>query len=375
MEQRPLIGIDASRANWSKKTGVEWYAYHLIQEFKILIPDTYRVRLYVREPLRDGLERDLPAHWEVKVLRNPSRLWTQLRLSLEMLVAPPDLLFVPAHAMPVVLPKTSVVTVHDVAFMVEPRAYTPHGRLYLRFAAWFAARFATRILTVSEFSKGEITRFFDAPAERIAVTHLAFDRATFYPVTDVAARAEVARKHGIDGPYFLYVGRLERKKNISGMITALAECKARWPDMAQYRFVLVGKPGRGYAQEMRDAGADVIELGYVAQEDMAALVSGAEALLFATRYEGFGIPPLEAMACGTPVIASRVTSLPEVCGDAALYVDPERIDDIARAMHRIVVDLALRADLSERGLAHVARFSWRTTAENTWRHMRELLHD
>lgn len=371
--ERPLIGIDASRANWSQRTGVEWYAYHLVQELKTLIPDTYRVRLYVREPLRDGLELGLPSHWEVKIMRHPPRLWTQLRLSLEMLVAPPDLLFVPAHAMPIILARTSIITVHDVAFMADPGSYTPHGGFYLRFATWFATRFASRILTVSEFSKGEIMRFFGVAERRIGVTYLAYDRAMFKPVTDAAVRADVAKRYRIDGPYFLFVGRLERKKNIVAMLAAFHDCKKLWPDMARYKFVLVGKPGKGYAQEMQGAGADVIEPGYVCPEDMAALVSGAEALVFATKYEGFGIPPIEAMACGTPVIASRTTSLPEVCGDAALYVDPERADDIARALHRIVADPALRTDLSARGLAHAARFSWRRTAEQTWGYMEELL--
>jgi glycosyltransferase involved in cell wall biosynthesis len=166
---------------------------------------------------------------------------------------------------------------------------------------------------------------------------------------------------------------LERKKNIRKMLAAFRECKKLWPDMARHKFVLVGKPGKGYAGEMREAGKDVIEPGYVCPEDMAALVSGAAALVFATKYEGFGIPPLEAMACGTPVIASRTTSLPEVCGDAALYVDPQRTDDIARAMHRIIVDPALRGELSARGLAHAAQFSWRATAEKTWKYMQELL--
>lgn len=369
----PLIGIDASRANRRERTGVEWYAYHLIQRLKDVIPDGFRVALYSEEPLRDGLER-LPSRWESRVLGwPPRRLWTQGRLSWEMLVHPPDLLFVPAHVIPTVTPKRTLTTLHDVAFMTLPGAYRPAGKAYLELMYRHAVRRA-RILTVSAFSKGEIVRVFGADPSRVDVTPLGYDEERFGPANedDIAARLA---KLGIRRPYFLFVGRLEAKKNLRGILAAFRSYKASRPgDSAS--LVLVGKPGYGYDAEMRTMGDErgsVIEKGYVAADDMRFLYAGATALVFPSRYEGFGIPLLEAFACRTPVIASDRTSLPEIAGEAALYVNPDDHDGIAAAMARLADDATLRADLVAKGATRLAGFSWRTTAERTWNVLREML--
>ena len=374
METRPLIGIDASRANRGQRTGVEWYAYHLIQHLKRLVPPSYRVALYSEEPLRDGLE-DLPPNWENRVLRwPPRRLWTQLRLSWEMLRRPPDLFFVPAHVIPMLTPKRTLTTLHDVAFMAVPDAYRPAGRAYLKLMYRLAVRRA-EILTVSEFSKGEIVRYFGAEPERITVTPLGFDAARFGPATDDEIRARL-HSYGIRRPYFLFVGRLESKKNIMGLIAAFRRFRAARPG-DETKLVLVGKTGYGYDREMRTLGKDeklsVIQKGYVAPDDMRYFYGGATAFVFPSRYEGFGIPMLEAFACGTPVIASDVTSIPEVAGEAALFVNPNDPGDIAKAMARLADDPALRASLIDKGRVRVKRYSWETTVARTWAVMERLL--
>ncbi|HSD11964.1 MAG TPA: glycosyltransferase family 1 protein [Patescibacteria group bacterium] len=370
----PTIGIDASRANRAQRTGVEWYSYHVIQGLKKLIPSTYRVLLYTEEPLRDGLEEH-PPNWENRVLRwPPRRLWTQLRLSWEMLVRPPDLFFVPAHVVPMVTPKRTLTTLHDVAFMALPDAYRPIGRAYLTLMYRIAAARA-HILTVSEFSKGEIVRYFGADPGRITVTPLGFDAGRFGPATDDEIRARL-HALGVRRPYFLFVGRLESKKNIGGLIAAFRRYRAMRPG-DEARLVLVGKSGYGYAREMRALGEaeklSVIQKGYVAPDDMRHLYGGATAFVFPSRYEGFGIPVLEAFACGTPVIASDVTSIPEVAGDAALFVNPGDPEDIARAMAKVADDPALRASLAAKGLERVKRYSWASTAEKTWNVMKDML--
>lgn len=371
IEVRKTIGIDASRANAHTRTGTEWYAFNLIQEFKRTIPDTYRVVLYSREPLRDGLE-DLPAHWESRVLKWPWRFWTQIRLSWEMFRHPPDILFVPAHTLPIILPERAAVTLHDVAFMPFTEAYSLPSRLYHRWATRFAVTHAYPILTVSEFSKGEITKWFDVPDGRIIVTPLGFDAERYGPVDDKAL-AETLRRYQVSRPYFLAVGRLETKKNIGGLLAAYRNFRATWPD-DRIALVLVGTHGYGYEDEVREGlPEDVIEQGYVCQDDMRALYAGAEALVFVSKYEGFGLPAIEAFACGTPVIASDTTSLPEVCGDAALFVDPDSPEDIARAMHRIVVDEAVHGHLVEKGKMRVGEYTWKKTAALTWSALREAL--
>jgi len=372
-----VLGIDASRANRLARTGVEQYAYHVIQELKRIVPDDVRVVLYSEEPLRDGLE-ELPKNWESKVLDwPPRRLWTQVRLAWEMLVSPPDLLYVPAHVPPLfMLRGTLVTTLHDVAFMTFPEAYSPHGRVFL----WFmyqAAAWRGRVLTVSEFSKKEIVRLFHVEPSRITATPLAHDAALYRPVAAEVSR-QVAMAHGITTPYFLFVGRLERKKNLAGLLKAFGEY-VRMRSEDDVELVLVGKPGFGYAQEkqvVRDAGVPmgrVRELGFVPNEDMPALYSGALAFTFPSHYEGFGIPLLEAMACGTPVITSRATALPEVAGEAAIYVRDNDVRDIAGAMKVVVDDAVAHGRLREAGLRRAAEFSWAKTAERTWEVLRDDL--
>ena len=371
-----IIGIDASRANVAQKTGVEQYTWHVIQELKRIIPAEYRVRLYTREPLQEALG-DLPASWESAVLTwPPKRFWTQLRLSWEVFRRPPDLLFVPAHVLPPILPTRSIVTMHDVAFMVLPEAYSPHGNLYLRADARLAVRRASRILTVSEFSKSEITRWFGADPSRISVTPLGFDTANFRRVPQDET-AGATTKYGVNGPYFIFVGRLERKKNLGGLLRAFREYKKLRPNDA-HQLVLVGKRGRGYAHEMREFVGSALmnfihELGYVAEQDIAGLYSGATALVFPSSYEGFGLPVLESWACGTPVITANTTSLPEVAGDAALLVDQTNAGEIAHAMARLSNDIALRERMIAAGTERLKNFSWETCARGTWEAMEKCL--
>lgn len=354
-----VIGIDASRANEPKKTGTEWYAWHVIQELKRIIPADYRVRLYSREPL-EGELAELPPNWESSVLRwPPRRLWTQLRLSWEMLVRPPDVLFVPVHVMPLIAPARSVVTLHDVAFVVQPQAYGWFENLYQHFAVRYAALRARAILTVSEFSKSELVKYFAVPEKKISVTPLGHEGA------GVAGGSVDPR---IAEPYLLFVGRIEWKKNIDGLLRAYRAYVERG---GRCSLVLAGKRGHGGDEAMNvikdwEQQSRVIELGYVSQEQLAALYAHARAFVFVSRYEGFGIPILEAMSHGVPVITSSTTSLPEVAGDAALLVSPDDTAGISAAMQRIDEDESLRTKLVQKGRERCKIFTWKRTAELTW---------
>lgn len=165
------IGIDASRANKKEKTGTEWYSYYLIQHLKKIIPPQYRVILYAKEPLTDGLEI-LPANWQSKVLNWPPKfLWTQWRLSLEMLFHPVDLLFVPAHTISLIHPKKTVTVCHDIGFVRFPQYYSVKERMYHRFTMWLALKCAKIIITPSQFTKNEIMDVYKVSEKKIKVIY------------------------------------------------------------------------------------------------------------------------------------------------------------------------------------------------------------
>jgi glycosyltransferase involved in cell wall biosynthesis len=373
-DQRPILGIDASRANSTTRTGTEWYSFHVIQELKKLVPDDAQVVLYSKEPLRDGLE-DLPEHWKSCVLRwSPGRFWTQLRLSWEMLRRPPDVLFVPAHTLPIILPRRAVITVHDLGFLVVPQAYSWGERFYHRLTTWFAVRFASRLITVSDFSRQEIKDRLDVDEKRVTVTPLACDPEIFRSDYQESKIESVLTSYNVKRPYFLFTGRLEYKKNLGVLLSAFAEY-VRGGGSAD--LVLIGK--RGLGAEFAFAGIDeitrdrVLELGYVSTEALPLLYAGAQAFIFPSRYEGFGIPLLEAFSSGVPVITTSVASIPEVADGAALFVEVDDVVGLAAAMRRLDVEIGLRGSLIRAGLKRAADYSWHKTAKLTWEVLRSEL--
>ncbi len=355
-----VIGIDASRANKIQKTGTEWYSYHLIQELKKIIPDNIRVILYSKEPLQGGLE-DLPSNWQSKVLNWPPKfLWTQIRLSLEMLFKRPDVLFIPAHTIPLIHPKKTILVAHDIGFATHKELYSDKELGYHRWAMNYAIKKAHHLISVSEFSKNEIIKFYKIPESKISFVHNGFTSKDFFPLPQ--PNPEILNKYNIKKPYLLFIGRKEEKKNIPRLINAFALLPK------EYNLVLVG--GEGYKYEQVQANIKkhnlenrIIEPGYVDQEDINAIMNQAEAFIFPSLYEGFGIPVLEAMSAGTPVICSHIPPLKEVAGQAAFYFDPYSIEDMAQTITKNINNTALK----EKGFAQIKKFSWSKCAQETWK--------
>jgi glycosyltransferase involved in cell wall biosynthesis len=316
-----LIGIDASRAVAAHPTGTETYSGHLIQALLALQSQrewaSHRFRLYFRDPPVEG------AFPGVDVRHMPfPRLWTHLRLSWEMARRPPDVLFVPAHVLPLVHPRVNLVTVHDLGYLHFPQAHPWPQRMHLDLSTRWNARVATHVLAVSEATKADLVSYYQTPPDKITVAYHGCDE-TLAPVRD-PARIEVAKaRYAIDGDYFLYLGTLQPRKNLARTIDAFAAIET------DATLVLAGKRGwlcGDLADQVQRLGLEnrVLFPGYVPEEDKAALLSGALAFVFPSLYEGFGLPVLEAQACGCPVITSTTSSLPEVTpADAALLVDPE----------------------------------------------------
>jgi len=369
-----LIGIDASRATIARRTGTETYSRNLIRAL-IGLGSGHRFRLYTNGAAHVPGISDVPGTLnpdvEIRCIPFP-RLWTHIRLSAEMLLHPPDVLFVPAHVLPLIHPRRSVVTVHDLGYLHYPEAHRAADRRYLDWSTRWNGRQATAVLADSQATKDNLVRAYGVDPGRVHVVYLGRDEA-FGPVRDADQIAHVRERYGIAGRYFLYVGTLQPRKNLARVIdafAALAGNPALVPTLSDVQLVLAGKRGWLYddlfAQVTRlGLASRVVFPGYVEEADLPALLSGALALVFPSLYEGFGIPVLEAGACGVPVITSNTSSLPEVAGDAALLVDPHDVDAIADAMVRIATDAELRAELDRRGQENVKRFSWEKCARET----------
>ncbi len=357
------IGIDASRAARAQRTGTEGYSLHLIQAL-LALDQTNDYTLYFNQAPAAGL---LPqgSRCRHRVMPFP-RLWTHLRLSVEMALHPPDVLLVPAHVLPLIHPRRSVVTIHDLGYLREPQAHRPLDRLYLDLSNRYHVRAAARLLAISQATKDDLVSRYRVAPERVVVTHLAAGE-DMRPVEDAARMAAVRARYGLAGEYLLYVGTLQPRKNLARLMQGFAPVAAQHPAL---QLVLAGKKGWMYEDifaQVRQLGLEgrVVFTGYVDTADLPALYSGALAFVFPSLYEGFGMPVLEAMACGAPVVAANTSSLPEVAGDAALLVDPTDVDAISGALARLAGDAALRRELRARGLAQAARFSWERCARET----------
>jgi glycosyltransferase involved in cell wall biosynthesis len=259
----------------------------------------------------------------------------------------------------------AVVTIHDMVLKRFPQTMRARTKYLLKWSMRGTLRRASRVVTDSEFSKREIMAYYRYPANRIQVVYLGVDTGKCTQEIDRGARAKVCQKYGIPGEYLLYLGMLEPRKNLERLIRAYARVQSRTAGVPH--LVLAGGKGWRFAgifRTVRELGLEhrVFFPGYIAEEDKPALLAGASVFCFPSLYEGFGLPVLEAMACGVPVLTANGSALPEVAGEAALLVDPFSVEEIARGMERLCFDEPLRTALRAKGLERVKRFTWERTA-------------
>lgn len=257
-----------------------------------------------------------------------------------------------------------VVTIHDILHETHPEFYKGLLRYFMCRCYPFSARRAARVLTVSEYSRQEIIKHYRIPEHRLAVTYNAVS-GEFRPVTDPQRIQQVKRKYGIGSNYILFVGRLEPRKNIPNLIRAYHLLKERLDSPP--KLVIAGMKDFMFEHLFETTARlklvnDVVFTGRVDQEDLPVIYSAADLFVYPAYAEGFGIPPLEAMACGVPVITSNTTSLPEVVGNAAMMVPPEDITALSQAMAQVLKNPEVQQDMRARGLRRVRLFSWTQTA-------------
>ncbi len=299
--------------------------------------------------------------------RHQAILWHRLHLPLpaDWFTGRVDIYHSPDFVLPPLRRARGVMTVHDLSFLQVPDCADPGLRRYLEQAVPHAVRRATRILADSASTKQDLVTLLGVDAARIDVVYPGVGPA-YRPVTDAAQRDDVRRRYALRTPFILAVGTLEPRKNYDTLIRAYALARAS----AHLPHALVIAGGQGWLYQsifdtVRQLGLhDWVQfLGYVAEADLPTLYSLADAFAFPSRYEGFGIPVIEAMACGTPVVTANNSSLPEAAGQAALLVAADDVAGLAQALGQLLTDDILRATLRQRGFAQAARFTWPSAAQ------------
>lgn len=371
------IGIDA-HAIGAQQGGNETYIRNLIRALAALDADNrytiYLANAQAAAEWQNGFVTQHP-NFSVRLLPPPTPLVrVPVFLTYELRRRPVDVLHV-QYTAPPFCPAPVVVTIHDLAFEHLPETFTRRGSLQLKLTVRRTARRAARIATVSEYSRQDLLRTYRLAPEKVVTTYNGIEPHFTAQPRAADEAAQVRRRFGIAREFLLAVGSLQPRKNLERLIRTYARLRREQPGFAP-QLVIVGRKlwlaESIFAEVSRQPWAsDVILTGYVSDDDLPALYRTASAFVYPSLFEGFGLPPLEAMACGTPVITSNISSLPEVAGSAALLIDPLNEQELAAALQRILNDQPLRARLRAEGVRQAAKFTWRDAAEKTLQLYRE----
>lgn len=286
-----------------------------------------------------------------------------------------DLFHSPHYVLPLLTPSRSIVTIHDCIHLIFPQYLKqPMAHTYARLMFWTAAHRAKRILTVSEASKSDILRFFGIPSSKVTVIHNAIDER-FYLEPNEEDLVRVQERYQLHDPFLMYAGNVKPHKNLERLIDAFV--MIRHDGYGDLKLLITGSEISKYTELRRavhryNLHKHVRFLGYQSEKTLAALYRLASVFVFPSLYEGFGLPPLEAMASGTPVVASNVSSLPEVVGDAAVLVNPYDPRSIAEGIQKVLVDQSLRETLIKKGAIQARSFSWQESVRKLHRIYKEI---
>jgi glycosyltransferase involved in cell wall biosynthesis len=374
-----IVGIDYTAA-YEQGGGIGRYVRELTAAL-LRQGEGFDYRLFVAGASRSGLPSPFPHnfHWCSTRLSPVSlaRIWYRARLPLpvELFVGKVNLFHATDFVLPPTLPSTrTLLTVHDLSFVRVPEAASAGLRAYLKRVVPLSVRRADFVLADSQATKDDLVSLYGVSSGGVAVLLSGVD-SRFAPV--LAGGVITTRSQYDIGtvPYILSVGTVQPRKNYGRLIQALALLRA-----ANIDIHLVVAGGKGWLEDpiydtihATNMGDYVHFIGFVDEKDLPTLYSGAVCFAFPSLYEGFGLPVLEAMACGTPVVTSNVSSLPEVAGDAALTIDPYNVEELAEALRRVIEDEALRKDLISKGFARAKQFSWDTSARQLIQIYRNLL--
>jgi len=355
------IWIDGYEANTPQRLGSSQVAFELIKHLEKLDHKNDYTIFLPNSPLDDlPNERD---GWKYQILK-PKKLWTKIALPLALYSSKekPDLFFSPTHYIPRFSPVKRIATIFDLAYFHFPEMFKKGDLWKLTNWTKFSVENADHIITISNFSKHDIMKQYKINKEKITVAYPGYSKEIFCPVGNKDKIREILNKYHVKGDYIIFIGTIQPRKNLIRLIEAFR-------NIDDLKLVIVGKTaGEGRQGWMykdtlevsRKFGVEdkIIFTGFAPTEDLTYLLNGAVAFILPSLWEGFGIPVVDAMACGIPVIVSNVSSLPEVAGSAGILVDPYSVDQITQAVRTITSDKKLRIKYIRSGTEQAKKFSW-----------------
>lgn len=361
------IWIDGYEANVSQRLGSSQVAFELLNNLEKMDHKNDYTILLPNSPV-EGLPEERLG-WRYRILK-PSKFWTRIALPISLFLEKrkPDIFFSPTHYTPRFSPVKRIITIFDLAYLHFPKAFKTRDLWQMKLWTKQSIKSADHIITISQSTKKDLIKSYRIDKDRITVAYPGFDSKIFHPVKDKTATTKILNKYGIVGKFVLYVGTLQPRKNLIRLIEAFQKIEG-------LKLVIVGKttgPGRsGWMYEdilnkpvqlkIRDK---VIFTGFVPTVELPYLMSQASAFVLPSLWEGFGIPVVEAMACGAPAIVSNVSSLPEVVGEAGLLINPYSTEQIEQAIRTLSFDTRIRNQKSKQSIKQAQKFSWRKMARS-----------
>jgi glycosyltransferase involved in cell wall biosynthesis len=358
------IAVHAKVLSEDKLTGIGIYTYNLLKSLSKIDRKNEYV-LYSNEPLIHRINAD---NFKEKILNFP-KLWSYLRLPFEFIDNKYDLLFIPKEMVPFLKRPKTVVVCFDLMGLIFANRISLDGKIHFWVAVNYALKSADKVIAISESTKRDIIEKCNINPDKIVVTPLGFDEELYKPYTDRNLIRSIKDKYGIKGNFIINTSSLLwYRKNLPRLIKAFHIYKLR--GATNHQLVITGKKGEAYDEiisliKSLSLEKDVILTDYIPIEDMPTLLSGADALVFPSLHEGFGLPIVEAIACGCPVITSKCSAMPEAIGDAGILVDPYNENEIARAIEMVLTNTELRNQMKNMGLIQANKFSWKNTAGET----------